>query len=93
MNDSQDVNRLFRYAKDSPVISVQQVTVTRSQYLVFSNERAPLRKSFQRFDLLLEAADEPFSVIGTILRDKTPNFLDVSFRRSRDSNVKLCGHV
>lgn len=93
MDDSQHVDCFSRDSKHAPVISVQQVTVMGSQNLIFWDERASLREALQGFDMFFESPDKFFGFFGTVVGDEIPDFFDVSFRRARDSNAKLCGHV
>lgn len=93
VDDSQHVDCFSYDAKHGSVVSIQQVTIMRSEYLVLWNEGASLWKALQGFDVFFEPPDESFRRFGTILGDKIPDFFDVSFRRACDSNAKPCGHV
>jgi len=43
--------------------------------------------------LFFESPEEFVGFFCTVVGDEIPGFFDVSFRRARDSNAKLCGHV
>jgi len=93
VDDSEHVDCFSRDAKHAPVISIEQVAVTGSQNLVLRNERAPFRERLQGFDLFFESPDEFVGFFGAVVGDEIPGLFDVSFRRARDSNAELCGHV
>ena len=93
MDDSEHVDCFSRNAKHAPVIAIEQVTVMGSQNFVLRNERAPFREPLQGFDLFFESPEEFVGFFCTVVGDEIPGFFDVSFRRARDSNAKLCGHV
>lgn len=93
MDDSEHVDGFSRNAKHAPIISVEQVAVMGSQNLVLWNERAPFRERLQGLDLFFESPDEFVGFFGAVVGDKIPEFFDISFRRERDSNAKLCGHL
>lgn len=93
MDDPQHVDCLSCDAKHGSVVSIQQVTIMRSEYLVLWNEGTSLWKALQGFDVFFEPSDEAFRRFRIILGDNIPDFFDVSFRRACDSNAKPCGHV
>ena len=93
MDDSDYVYCFSLDAKHGPAIAVKQVAVTGSEYFVLRNEWASFRKHPQGFDLLFESPDEFVGCRAIVVGDETPVFFDVSFRRARDSNANLCGHV
>ena len=83
VNDPEQVDCLSRNPKHTSIIAVERVAVTGSQNLVFWDQWASFRKSFQGLDLFFDSLDEPARICGTVMCDKIPDFFDVPFGGSR----------
>ena len=73
MNDPEQVDGLSRNPKHTSIIAVEQVAVMGSRNLVFWDERASFRKSFEGLDLFFDSFDKPARIFGTVMCDKIPN--------------------
>jgi hypothetical protein len=93
MYDPQNVNYFSANAKHASVATVKQMSVSRTENFVLRNEPAPFGKPLQCCELLFQTVDKLAGFFRAILRDKTPNLLDVPLRSARDSNAEFCGHV
>ena len=93
MDYSQNVDYVSTNAKHASVATIKQMSVSRTKGFIFRNEGTSFGKPLQCYDLVFQAVDKSTGFLRAILRDKTPNVLDIPLRRARDSNAEFCGHV
>lgn len=93
MYDPQNVNCFSANPKHASIATVKQMSVSRTENFVFRNEPASFGEPLQCCDLLFQTIDKLAGFFRTILRDKTPNLLDVPLRSVCDPNAEFCGHV
>ena len=93
MNHAHDVNGLPGDSKQSAIVTIQKVTVVRSQVLVLWDQRTSLRKMLQRIELLFHLEDESISVGRTVCGNKAPDRLNIHFCSMGDPNFESCGHA
>jgi len=93
MDYPQNVNCFSANTKHASVATVKQMSVPSTKNFVFRNEWTSFGEPLQCCDLFFQAVYELAGFHRAILRDKTPNVLDVPRRCVCDSNAEFCGHV
>ena len=93
MNHTHHINRFPGNSKQSAIVTIQKVTVVRSQVLVFWDQRTSPGKKLQRLELFFHLEDESISVSRTVCGNKTPDRLNIHFCSTGDPNFESCGHA